>query len=322
MIEPSAVSILCTSTDLVLGGDAGGTATRVVVTTRDGRVVGRGRAGAGNPVARPFGEAAAALAAAAADALAGLDPGRVVGGVVGLAGRSRLDSPPVAAAYAAAWRSVGLRCPLRTVGDAVVAFAAGTAAASGTVLIAGTGAIAVEIADRDVGRTADGLGWLLGDEGGGFWLGLAAARRTARALAAPGRLDAGGPLVRAVTAAVLPGATPGQDAFVGAFHRLPRDRIAALAPLVLDAARAGDPDAVRLVEAAADHLAGTLAALGPGPGPLVLAGGLLTGPAELRSALSERVPLPALVTGDPAGAAAWLAAGARPATHEVFTMAG
>ncbi|MEW2378631.1 BadF/BadG/BcrA/BcrD ATPase family protein [Micromonospora sp. NPDC047812] len=329
------MSILCTSTILVLGADCGGSATRALVSTPDGRVVGRGRAGAGNPATQPPTEAASALVAAAREALAGHDPARVAGAVVGLAGRSALDRPAVAAIYLDAWRATGLTCPLRTVGDAVVAFAAGTPAPSGTVLIAGTGAVAVQIVERSVGRTVDGLGWLLGDEGGGFWIGLEAARLTARTLTAGRR--AGGPLVDAVSDAVLRAATPpvhtgptpaspgefveplagstgtapptAVDSFVAAFYALPRDRVAGLAPLVLDAARVGDRDARRLIEAAADRLAATVRAVSPGPGPLVLAGGLLTGPSELRAALSAHLGRrPVSVAGDPAAAAAWLAA--------------
>ena len=75
----------------MIGGDCGGTSTRVVVTTLDGAVVGRGRGGPGNPVARPPAETAAALVGAVRDALVGLDPAGVVGAVVGVAGYSRLD---------------------------------------------------------------------------------------------------------------------------------------------------------------------------------------------------------------------------------------
>ncbi|MFI6820148.1 N-acetylglucosamine kinase [Micromonospora sp. NPDC050187] len=310
MIEHLDVSILCTSTALVVGADCGGSATRVVVATPDGRIVGRGRAGAGNPVARPPADAAAALVAAVREALAGRDPARVAGAVVALAGRSALDRPAVAACFADAWRATGLNCPLRTVGDAVVAFAAGTPARSGTVLIAGTGAVAARIVEHSVGHTVDGLGWLLGDEGGGFWLGLEAARLTARALTTGH--DRIGPLVDAVSTAVrgaaAPAGDPTGDGFVTAFYALPRHRVAGLAPLVLDAVRAGDPDAHRLIEKAADRLAATVHAVAPGAEPLVLAGGLLTGPPEIRAALLARLKRPATIAGDPAEAAAWLAA--------------
>jgi N-acetylglucosamine kinase-like BadF-type ATPase len=294
------------TTSLVLGADCGGTATRVVVSTLDGRIVGQGQALAGNPVAADPAEAAAALAAAGRTALRGTDPTRVVGAVVGLAGVARLADPPVAAAYARQWTGLGLTCPMRPVGDAVVAFAAGTTAASGTVLIAGTGAVAAEVRDRTVGRIVDGLGWLLGDEGSGFWIGLAAAKLTARAL------------YRGPPAGALAGAlcerlgTTDPDAFVTGVYQLSRDRVAALATLVTLAAREGDPDAAGLLDTAADRLTDTLLALPPGPGPVVLAGGVLLGVPQIRDAVQDRLRrrLGRLGTpaGDGAAGAAWIAA--------------
>ena len=290
---------------LVIGGDCGGTSTRVVVTTLDGEVVGRGAGGGGNPVARPPVEAADALAGAVRDALTGLDPARVVGAVVGIAGISRLTTPPVATAYAAAWRRSAVPAPLTTVADAVVAYAAGSAAPSGSVLIAGTGAIACEILGWAVGRRVDGLGWLLGDEGSGFWFGVSAARATGRALYA----DTTGHLVRAVHAAV---GGADADGFVSAFYALARDKVAALAPLVFEAAAAGDPIALSLLEEGADRLAATLLSLHPCEGPVVLAGSLLTAVAPLREAVQDRLwaalGVPGTPAGDGAEAAARLAA--------------
>ena len=54
--------------------------------------------------------------------------------------------------------------------DLLAAFAAGTPAASGAVLVAGTGAGAAAVVDRQVVRQADGAGWLLGDIGSAVWL--------------------------------------------------------------------------------------------------------------------------------------------------------
>ena len=187
----------------------------------------------------------------------------------------------------------------------VVAFAGGTPEPSGTILVAGTGAIAAEIVDRTVGRRVDGLGWLLGDEGGGFWLGLAGARHTARSLYAG---DDDGALRRGVCAAV-DATDPG--GFVTRFYALPRDRVAALAPVVVDAARAGDPTAAALIDEAAAHLAATLSALHPRPGPVILAGGLLCEVPEIRDGVQDRladsIGRRGTLASDAAAAAAWLA---------------
>src|SRR5918993_3630922 len=85
---PPAAQHRAVTDAIVLGADCGGTSTRVVAATVEGRVIGRGRAGAGNPLARPPADAAAELAAAASRALevAEREPADVVGAVVGSAG--------------------------------------------------------------------------------------------------------------------------------------------------------------------------------------------------------------------------------------------
>lgn len=78
--------------DLVLGVDAGGTASRAVLATRDGTVVGRGSAGPGNPTAA--GPAAArSIGAAVREALGEHDPASVRSGVAGIAGAGIMADP-------------------------------------------------------------------------------------------------------------------------------------------------------------------------------------------------------------------------------------
>ncbi|MCW2504895.1 MAG: ATPase [Actinomycetia bacterium] len=294
------------TTPLVLGADCGGTASRAVLATASGQILGRGLAGAGNPVARDPDQAAGALAAAVGQALGGHDPALVQAAVAGMAGEARLADPAAAAVYQQHWSALGLRCPLRTVPDTVVGFAAGTPEPAGTVLIAGTGAVAAEIAEWDIGRTADGLGWLLGDEGSGFWLGLQAARYTARALQHGAELS---PLASEVALRI---GGSGLEDFVTRVYQLPRTAIGAFATSVTACAQAGDPVAIALLADAADRLAATLISLGPPPGPVVLAGGLLTGVPEIRDRVQDAIAGPlgdsGTVASDGAAAAAWLAA--------------
>lgn len=249
---------------LVLGLDIGGTASRALVTTLDGTRVGYGRAGAGNPVTVPLPVATANVSAALAEALSDVDPARIVAAVAGAAGSSGFQVlQPVFAS---------LRCPVRVVGDVVVAFAAGTVEATGSVLIAGTGAVAAEIENFEMTRVSDGLGWLLGDLGSGFWLGREAAAATARALQS-GR-DAGSHLVGLVTAAI---GESEADPFVITVHSQPPRDLARLAPLVTQAALEHDPLACSIVDEAARHLAATVAAIRPaGAGtPIVLSGSVV-----------------------------------------------
>ncbi|MET8151001.1 N-acetylglucosamine kinase [Actinoplanes sp. NPDC049668] len=285
---------------LVLGVDAGGTASRAVVAAADGTVVGRGRAGPGNPTTA--GPAAAhAIGTAVREALCGHDPASVAAGVVGVAGAAITADRRIAAAFADEWAAVGLNCPVTVVGDAVTAFAAGTAAPSGAVLIAGTGAVAARIGDRRVCRTADGLGWLLGDQGSGLWLGLRAVRAAARAWSGPAA--PAGLAARIAAHAEV----DSRDALVHWAGGRPPTEFAALAPLVCAAAAAGDPLAGRLTAEAGAHLVATLAELGPPDGPVVLAGGLLTRDTPVRAAVLAAVSTPVTTARDPATGAAWLA---------------
>jgi glucosamine kinase len=279
---------------LVLGVDAGGTGSRAVLATADGTPVGRGAAGPGNPCA--LGPAAAqAVGAAVRSALAGHHPAAVTRAVVGVAGISGMADPATAAAFAAQWRAIGLTCDVAVVGDAVTAYAAGTTAPRGCVLIAGTGAVAA-LVDRGVlVRTADGWGWLLGDEGSGAWLGLQAVRAAVRSWSAP---------LSAAVARHAGARSP--DALASWAARQPATAFAALAPLVC---ASGDPLAARIVAEAADRLVATLAELDAPGAPVVLAGGLLTADTpvrrRVRAALRGRE---VSVSGDPVSGAVRLAA--------------
>jgi N-acetylglucosamine kinase-like BadF-type ATPase len=250
---------------LVLGIDVGGTASRALVTTLDGTRVGFGRAGAANPVSVPIPDAVRALRAASDEALSGVDRESVSSVVVGMAGSSRLNDPAIAAAF-----DLGLPVEPHFVGDVVVAFAAGSTSFEGTVLISGTGAVAARIEDGAETQVSEGLGWLLGDLGSGYWLGREAAALTARSLYARGSAVSQ-PLADAVADAV---GDRDPDRFVVAVQGRPPRELARLAPLVAQAAAAGDPAALALADSAAAHLAQTALQVHRA-GPIVLAGSVL-----------------------------------------------
>ncbi|MEU1844615.1 N-acetylglucosamine kinase [Micromonospora sediminicola] len=307
------------SDTVVVGLDVGGTSTRATALNLDGVRLGDGRAGGGNPTSHGAERAAAELLAALRAALAEVDPTRVRAGVIGLAGAGRLLADPHGRdAFDRAWAEAGLACPYTVHGDALVAYASGTAAPEGTVLIAGTGAIAAQVRDLRLDRTADGHGWLLGDAGSGFWLGREAVRRLLTDL---DRADAPGALARRVLTeltgttevAARPRATA--DAVVQAVTRRPPVELARLAPLVVTAAREGEPTAAALIGEAAALLAESVSRIRPAVAtdPVVLGGGLLTGDTPLAAAvryeLTVRWPdAPLHSAEDGAAAAAWLAA--------------
>jgi N-acetylglucosamine kinase-like BadF-type ATPase len=308
---------------IVLGGDLGGTSTRILICDTAGRVVGRGVAGGSNPVSHPD-TAAAALGIALAGALAGLDPSEVRVAVIGAAGGTALARPGTAGQFQAVWSDAGLPGAPTYIGDIEVAFASATTAPDGTALIAGTGAGGAEIRDHQIVRTADLHGWLLGDDGSGYWLGREAARATLRAI------DDGDPLGElgeAVVSALLgdrrsvPLGGPGtdrsgfdaiRDELIRVANSRPPVRLAELAVTVATAYATGDPAAISIAERAADLLVGTLRRVRPpdAVGPLVLAGSVAGEASPVGRLLRERLSgdiAEILTARDGVAGAAWLA---------------
>ena len=305
---------------LVVGGDLGGTSTRVLVAGPDGTPRGRAVAGGGNPVSHP-GTAAAALGQALSAALDGLQPSRVRTAVLGVAGGSALGRPEIGDAFLRACSEAGLTCPVRYATDLEIAFASGTAEPDGTVLIAGTGAVAGALEDRRLVRIVDGHGWLLGDDGSGFWLGREAARAALRVL--DGEAGAGRLVVSVLRELGIPqkptDATgrPDLDArrvqLIDVLNSRPPVRLAELAPLVTAAYSRGDPDAERIVNEAASLLLATVCRVrrSQETTPIVLAGSVAAADspvgARLRELLPERLNGPVVSAANGVGGATWLA---------------
>jgi len=305
---------------LVLGGDIGGTSTRILVAANDGTPIGRGTAGGGNPVSHPD-TAAESLASALRDALTDIAPARVRTSVVGVAGGSALRQSEVRSAFDEVWIAAGLTCAPRYVSDLEVAFASGTSETDGTLLIAGTGAVAGAVRDRRLVKTADGHGWLLGDDGSGFWLGREAARATLRAL---DEAEAIGPLAESVLRALGVGDADIRSTrqpelghwrmhVIHSLNKRPPVRLAELAPLVTQASAAGDPSAEAIVAAAVELLSETVGRVRQRDEhtPIVLAGRLAQADspvgARLRTRIAERFSGAILSAQDGVGGAAWLA---------------
>jgi glucosamine kinase len=285
---------------LVVGADIGGTSTRAAVATADGRVLAIASGGPGSPVGVGLERSAAQIRAVVDRALADTD-GVVSAYVLGLAGGSQARDNP---AFAETIRPDRLDVAGRLVSDLVVAFASATPAEAGYVLIGGTGAVAGRVEGAEITAWADGLGWLLGDAGSGFWLGREAVRRTLLALQRSAELT---PLNRAVVGLA------GTDDFsrlVGLCYAERPTALGRYAPLV--SAHADDsPDAAAIVAEAAQAMTTTLRDLEPAPGlPIVLAGSLLTGATPVaglvRKALADR-PNPVLTATQGALGACWLA---------------
>lgn len=273
--------------DLILGGDLGGSTTRIVIEHSDGSIVGEGVAAGGSPVAQPE-TAQASFEEALRSALGDVDPARVRGGLIGMAGSIVLRDPVRRAGFDSAWSRIGLAGRPRIVSDLEVAYASATDEDTGVVLIAGTGVSAAKIARWQVRERRGGYGWMLGDEGAGVWLGRAAVRATLAALYA-GETSRLADLVLAwfeldgaTHDDLWPGAGPAET-LISTVNAAGAVALAALAPLVMQAHRELSPDALDIVDESARLLAATVAPLLEPRGrasasdtPIVLAGSILS----------------------------------------------
>src|SRR5262249_38829734 len=149
----------------LLGIDAGGSATRVVLVA-DGQVTLRFTAPPMNALlSRDLTDRLAELIGAAGATAAGI-------GMPGL--RSAADAAGLGAELA---RRAG--CPVQVTGDGETAWLGAFGAAPGIAVFAGTGSGAMGC-DGERWARAGGHGFLLGDEGSAYWIGRAAASAALR----------------------------------------------------------------------------------------------------------------------------------------------
>lgn len=236
---------------IVAGFDLGGSHAACLVADEGGRVLGRGTGGPANLVNLGREPVLAAIRKALSEAARTVPGGAAAVGrcVIGGAGGG---SPETARELAALAREAGLVCPVTVTHDAAAALAGALLLAPGVIVVAGTGSIAYGVDAAGNRARAGGRGPLLGDEGGGYWIGLRGLRAAIRSL--DGREEAGALAARLARALRLPepSALPG---LAYAPARLGVAEVAGLAPAVLAAAGEGDPAAAGIVDEAAAELA-------------------------------------------------------------------
>ena len=257
--------------------DAGGTSTRAVVLDPAGHCLGYAVAGSGNPIAVGPETAAASVAESVAGALekAKVPSTRIRSVVLAMAGAG---SPSVAAEVRARLAGLGLDAPLVFESDLLATYFSGTHQSDGYAVISGTGAGAIRVEDGRQVAVADGLGWLLGDEGSGFWIGHRVVRAALADLDGRGPATALTPLLLARLGVAAPSDAGDREpiiAMVRALYDGPPVRLADHARLVFEVD--GDATADRILDDAAAALERTLTAVRSPTvsGPVVLGGGIL-----------------------------------------------
>src|SRR6266545_6811473 len=160
----------------VLGIDAGGTKTVCQLADERGDVLAEARRGGANLQAIGEFEVEKVLYEVMEEAIGDLDirPSAICLGIAGV------DRPDDARAVRGIMKRIGYKAKLLVVNDALVALEAGAPDQPGVVIIAGTGSIAYGRNDRNQAARAGGWGYMLGDEGSGYWIGRAALRAVLR----------------------------------------------------------------------------------------------------------------------------------------------
>lgn len=255
---------------IVVGVDAGGTST-VAAASRDGEFTATARAGPANATSLGLPAAVAAIATAVRDVSGPADPAVLFVAAAG-AGRTAVRDGLVAALR----RAFPATGTVVVEDDARTALRAALPAGTGVVLVAGTGSVAY--AESGERRTrVGGAGYLLGDEGSAFAIGLAALRLLARVYDGRARED------ETTALAARAFAAPDRDALLAAVYASPLDvaRVAALAPSIVAFAGKGNRASTKIVQTAAADLGELLLAavraaeLQDASPAVVFAGGLL-----------------------------------------------
>lgn len=271
----------------VLGIDAGGTKTVCLLANDRGEVIAEARASGAN--LQVMGELGVekVLHRVMEDTLDERDisPDAICLGIAGV------DRPRDAQSVKDIMRRIGQKTRTVVVNDALVALVAGAGDQPGVVVVAGTGSIAYgRDADGRAAR-AGGWGYLLGDEGGGFWIGRAALSAVVR------QFDQRGPatLLTDLVLTHMQLSTPAEVIHAIYDRGLQRNAIAGLAAVVQRATEAGDAVAGEILERAGTELAAAAASVVTRLGmrgdvfPTILAGGIFKGMPSLAENVSTRL---------------------------------
>lgn len=227
----------------LMGIDAGGTGVSCIAFAKTGEVIGTWRSGPGNPTASGLNLAMENISLAMDSALTDLGPG-CIGALAGVAG----------AAAGGLRERLNLQLtrrypfPIEVVGDADMVLEARLADRDGVIVIAGTGSIAWGRRGSEIARCG-GWGHLIGDEGSGYGISIAALKAMFR------DEDDGQPrqalshaLLAALQAAELREA-------IEIIYSHDKSTIAALLPVIAAQAAGGDRRSTVLLDKAGEDLA-------------------------------------------------------------------
>jgi N-acetylglucosamine kinase-like BadF-type ATPase len=273
----------------VIGIDAGGTKTVCLLADEEGQIVSRARGEGANLQAAGELQVEKILHKVMDDAIDGraIAPAAICLGIAGV------DRPNDAATVRSIMKRIGFNSRVLIVNDALIALETGLPGQSGVVIISGTGSIAYGRNAAGEAARAGGWGYVLGDEGSGYWIGRAALRAVLRAA------DQRGPATM-LTPMLLEhfNVTQPQLLLHEVYHQqLKPAEIGALAQCVHAAFLQGDSASIGILRGAAEELEGGALSVARRLGltyesfGFILSGGIFRAVPWLEQELTRRLPL-------------------------------
>lgn len=277
--------------DAMLAVDLGKTSCRIRLTVGTDILVEQVAPGAPGLAEAHGEELAFAAITEATTELTGAERQRISAIGIGAAG---VEASPDPAQSLAKRIRESFGAPTALINDALVAHVGAFGGSTGSVLITGTGAIAFSFDQSGELKQVDGWGPLLGDDGGGRWIGQEGIKAALRE--ADGRSSSTS-LTQA--AADLAGDLRALPAWVSATGHDAR-RLASFAPTVLAHAQDGDPIAAEIVHKAAAQLTKTVEAAGGREQGLCIVGGLYEHP-YFQQVLTDALAAAGITVDEPLG---------------------
>jgi N-acetylglucosamine kinase-like BadF-type ATPase len=279
----------------VLGIDAGGTKTICLLADGDGRILSRARSDGANLQAVGELEVEKILHTVMMQAIGErrILPAAICLGIAGV------DRPNDAAVVSGIMQRIGFNSRVVIVNDALIALETGAPGQPGVVIISGTGSIAYGRNAKGEAARSGGWGYVLGDEGSGYWIGRAALRAVLRAA------DYRGPRTVLTQMLLEHFQVPQPQLLLHEVyhHHLKPSAIGALASCVQTAFREGDEAAVGILRGAADELEGSALSVArrldlmADAFTFILSGGIFRAVPWLAQELARRLPLAAPQSG-------------------------
>lgn len=273
----------------VLGIDAGGTKTVCQLADEDGVILAESRSTGANLQAVGELQVEKVLHEVMEAALGerSIIPDAICLGIAGV------DRPDDAAIVRGIMKRIGYKARVLVVNDALVALEAGAPGQPGVVIISGTGSISYGRNEAGQAARSGGWGYVLGDEGSGYWIGRAALRAVLRAADQRGKATALTPLLLEHFGVDRP-----QGLIHEVYHsNLKPAAIGALAQRVHQAFRQGDEVAIGILRGAANELESAAMSvarrldLAGQPFAFILAGGIFKAVPWLNEELTRRLPI-------------------------------